>query len=296
MKYKRVDVYEENNEIVIADVKDFEPKHVFECGQCFRWIKEEDSSYTGIVKGKVINVSKIGENLYFKNASFVDFQEIWYDYFDFDRDYGELKDKILLDNHMKEAIQFGHGIRLLKQDFHEMLVSFIISSNNNIPRIIKSIETLSKIGGRDLEFNLKRYYGFPELKAILEMGLEGIGQTKLGYRAPYILDTATRVMESGLGFNDLCGIEYIDAKNRLLKLKGVGSKVSDCVLLFSGIKYHVFPVDVWVKRVMEELYLKREMTLKDINSYGSEYFGENCGFAQQYLFYYAREKRIGIGK
>lgn len=296
MKYKAYEIYEETNEIVVAGIKDFEPKHVFECGQCFRWIKEENNSYTGVVEGRVINVSKNGDELHLRNANLEDFKEVWYDYFDLGRDYGEIKERVALDSNMKEAIKFGHGIRLLKQDFHEMLISFIISANNSIPRIMKTIVALSVLGGKQLDYGNKSYNQFPDLKTISDMGITTVTDTKMGFRAKYVLDTASKVSSNGLNRQKLEMLNTLDAKNELMVLKGVGSKVSDCVLLFSGIKYDVFPVDVWVKRVIEDLYLKKETSLKDIHSYGSEYFGKDCGFAQQYLFYYAREKRIGSGK
>jgi N-glycosylase/DNA lyase len=293
MKYRNCEVYDEKDKLIITGIKDFEPKHIFECGQCFRWTREDDNSYTGVVFGKVINVYKNNEELYLKNSSIEDFKNIWFEYFDLGRDYSEIKEKISLDNHMREAIKFGHGIRLLKQDFNEILISFIISANNNIPRIMKSIETLSFFDGREINYNNKKYYEFPQLAAIRDMGVSKVAESKVGFRAKYIVDTAENISNGMFTVDELISLRTIDAKKKLMELKGIGDKVSDCVLLFSGIKYDVFPVDVWVKRVMEELYLKKDTPLKDIHAYGTDYFGNLSGFAQQYLFYYARERRLG---
>ena len=227
------------------------------------------------------------------NTSIQDFKDIWFSYFDLGRDYDEVKRNIAKDEIMKRAVEFGSGIRLLKQDFPEMLVSYIISANNNIPRISKSIEILSQKFGRKLIWDDKIYYTFPSLKKLSCASLEEIEESKAGFRCKYIKQGANDAIERNvLG----CIKEYktSDARDELMKIKGVGPKVSDCILLFTGTKYDVFPTDVWVKRVMEELYFKREAKMKEIQEFVADYFGEYAGFAQQYLFYYARENKISI--
>ena len=156
-------VYEQDNTVILEDIKDFNPKHIFECGQCFRWIKEDDESYTGVAKGRVINVSKQGDKVFLKNTNLDDFNNIWFEYFDLGTDYGKIKDILRnMDEHLEKATEFGEGIRILKQDGWEMLISFIISSNNRIPMIQKAINNLSREFGTYIgEYNGKEYYAFP---------------------------------------------------------------------------------------------------------------------------------------
>lgn len=295
MKYKGYDIDElpDRGGVVISNIRDFEPSHIFDCGQCFRWIRESDGSYTGVVSGKVLNVSKKGLYVIFNNTNIKEFQDFWFDYFDLGRDYSRIKELVLKDNHMKEAVTYGHGIRLLKQDFNEMLVSFIISANNRIPMIMKVVENLSKMFGKKINYNGRLYFDFPEISAIADAQLSDLAETRMGFRAKYVLNSSKMAIESDITRSKLSEMDTCKAKQHLMQLSGVGSKIADCVLLFSGIKYDVFPTDVWVKRVMEALYLKRETGLNQINEFGTNYFGEYSGFAQQYLFYYAREKRIG---
>jgi len=303
----------DENTITVDNVRDFNLIHIFECGQCFRWYKQEDGSYTGVAKGKVVNISfKIqsqGKNeitnksnnqtgtLYIKNSCIDDFFNIWYDYLDLGRDYGEIK-RILAekDDIMKTAIEFGYGIRLLKQDFWETLISFIISANNRIPMIMKAVAAISERFGEKIYFGDEIHYTFPDVQSLAKADMGKISECKTGFRCKYISSTSKMIEEGMVNPLELYELSTFDAREKLKQLPGVGDKVADCCLLYSGIKYDVFPTDVWVKRVMEELYFKREVSLKEIQEFAADYFGELAGFAQQYLFYYARENRIGARK
>ena len=280
------------------NIKDFNPKHIFECGQAFRWYKEEDNSYTAIHREKVINVKKENDDIIFSNTNKEDFQNIWYDYFDLQTDYNKIKKELSKDPILEEAIKFGEGIRILNQDPYETTISFIISANNQIPRIKKSIERISQTYGKFIdEYNGIKYYSFPEPKILANVDEEELEEKcKVGYRAKYIVNTSKMIYNKEVNLNELYNIETNDAKETLMKLPGVGPKVSDCILLFSLNKNDAFPVDVWVKRVMEHFYLKEDTKLKDISKYAEEKFGPLAGFAQQYLFYYAREMGIGRKK
>lgn len=285
----------EGNKVIIKNLEHFEPKHVFECGQCFRWEIEEDGSYTGVAYGKILNVRKDGEDIVFSNTSLEDFEEIWIDYFDLNRDYGEIKNKLSKDPILKEAIGFGHGIRILKQDEWEMLISFIISANNRIPMIKKAIGLLSESYGEYIgEYNGRKYYSFPTAESLKDKSIEEIEGCKVGFRAKYILNSANMVCNKEIDIYGLKDLSTEASRNELMKFAGVGPKVSDCIMLFSMNKYDAFPIDVWVKRVMEYFYLKEDTSLKKIQEYGRDKFGEYAGYAQQYLFYYARE--LGIGR
>ncbi|RKD29048.1 DNA-3-methyladenine glycosylase family protein [Thermohalobacter berrensis] len=285
----------EDNRVIVDDIKDFEPKHIFECGQCFRWNEESDGSYTGVAKKKVINVKKEDNRVIFSNTNRDDFDNIWYNYFDLDRDYGEIKEILAKDEVLNKAIKFGYGIRILKQDEWETLISFIISANNRIPMIKKAIETLSKRYGEFVgEYNGKKFYSFPTSKTLANLRVDEIKECGTGFRAKYIANAANVVAGKQMDIYRLRNMPTVDARRELIRFSGVGPKVSDCIMLFSMEKYDAFPIDVWVKRVMEYFYLKEDTKLKDIQNYAQDKFGKYAGFAQQYLFYYARE--LGIGK
>ncbi len=281
--------------LAIEGVKDFNLTHIFECGQCFRWIKQQDGSYNGIVKDKFVNVSFSNEILYIRNATEQDFIDIWYEYFDLGTDYAKIKTALEKDEIMKEAIKTGYGIRLLRQDFWEMLISFIISANNMIPRIMKTVDTLSVLKGGCIEANYNAY-GFPKIHELANATLEEIQQCKAGFRCKYIHQTSQLMYKDSITKELLGHLDTDMARKELMRFPGVGPKVADCILLFSGVKYDVFPTDVWVKRVMEVLYLNKESKLKEIQSFAKDQFGDLTGYAQQYLFYHARLNRIGMNK
>ena len=292
MKY---DIIEDKNSIIIKNLKDFEPKHIFECGQSFRWDEEEDGSYTGVAHGRVINVKKDGENVILSNTNKEDYENIWYNYFDLGRDYGEIKKKLSKDRVLKKAIKFGYGIRILNQDPWEILISFIISANNRIPMIKRAINNLSeKYGDYIGEYNGNKYYSFPTPERLDHAPTEEVKDCKTGFRAKYIVNAATIVSSKQMDIYSMKNLYTDDARKELMLFAGVGPKVSDCIMLFSMDKNDAFPIDVWVKRVMEHFYLDEDTKLKDIQNYAKERFGGLAGFAQQYLFYYARE--LGIGK
>lgn len=290
-----MNISEKSDRVVIEGIRDFEPVHVFECGQCFRWLKEENGSYTGVAKGKVVNVSYSDGTLEIINSTLDDFNSIWYEYFDLGRDYSRIKQLLAKDDVMKSAIEFGHGIRILKQDIWETLISFIISANNRIPMIMKVVASISNMYGEELIFNGKKYFSFPDIKKLGQASLEELSVCKGGFRCKYIVKTTSLLNDESIEIQGLNKLNTDDARNLLIKFPGVGNKVADCTLLYSGTKQNVFPTDVWVKRVMEELYFKREASFKEIQEFASSYFGELSGFAQQYLFYYARENKIGMG-
>lgn len=283
------------NGIILKETKDFDPVHIFECGQCFRWIKEDDGSYTGVAKGKVINVKKDGANIVIDNTNKEEFENIWYDYFDLGRDYTSLKKELAQhDENLKKAVDFGWGIRILQQDSWEMLISFIISSNNRIPMIQRAINNISEKYGKEIgEYRGRKYFAFPSPEELSKASVEELRECKTGFRDKYIYHTNKMVIEENLNMEDFIEMDSEVCHKELMKFKGVGAKVADCIALFGMRKYDSFPVDVWVKRVMQEFYGAEDMSLPKMRKYGMELFGEKAGFAQQYLFYYVRELEIG---
>ncbi len=300
MKYNIVQI---EDKIILKEIKDFNPKHIFECGQAFRWYKEEDESYTTVAFGKALNVKKEGEDIILSPTNMEDFNNIWYNYFDLDRDYSKIKKTLSKDPILKEAAEFGDGIRILNQDPFEMIISFIISANNQISRIKRSIECIAKSYGEKINIeedtssilNKREYYSFPlpaKLSIAKEEDLREI--CKLGFRDKRVVATANIIARGEFNIKDVFNQSKDEGKETLMILPGVGPKVADCILLFAFNKDDAFPVDVWVKRVMEHFYLKEDTNVKEIGFHGKRLFGDLAGFAQQYLFYYARE--LGIGK
>lgn len=285
------------SKLMIEKVNDFHLDHVFDCGQCFRWNKETDGSYTGVALGKVVNIDMRGSNLIIDNTSVEDFESIWRHYLDLDKDYSKIKLELSKeDRAMAEAIKSGQGIRILNQDLWETIVSFLISQNNNISRIKGCIEKLCQCFGQPLgKYKGKERYAFPKAETIAKLTLDDLAPCKLGYRARYIIQTAKRYVEEGREkFEKLKdkGVTYDEAFDEISKFTGVGPKVANCILLFGLKKEDSFPIDVWMKKVMNYLYHIDIDDIKAMEDYAIEHFGDNAGIAQQYLFYYMRNKNI----
>lgn len=298
--------------VIVNNIKDFNLDHIFDCGQCFRWERKPDGSYTGIAFGKVVNMKLIaadevkmekhfkdsissnasivlnnvhfersGKSLLIDNCTSDDFEAIWRDYLDLDRDYAAIKSQLSAnDPVMAEAIIHGQGIRILKQDLWETIVSFIISQNNNIPRIKGCIENLAKTFGQPVgEYEGRTYYSIPGPEVLASLTETDLGPVKLGYRSKYLIETGKTI----------CGHGLPEKEEQLASLCGVGPKVASCIKLFGMGQQDSFPVDVWVRRVMHQLYNIPESDIKAMSTYARKHFGALGGFAQQYLFYYIRE-------
>lgn len=291
-------ITEVENGLIIEGVTDFDAKHIFECGQCFRWIKEEDGSYTGIAYGRVLNVKSDYDKgvVMLDNTNLKDFQDIWFDYFDLGRDYGTIKEKLSEDPVLDMAIKYGKGIRILKQEPWELLISYIMSANNSIPMIARSIGLLSEMYGMQVQYRGKTFYTFPKPVELLEAGIEGISLCRAGFRCKYIYQAVKMVNAGEVRLEEIVDLDIDNARKELMKVPGVGPKVADCIMLFSMQKYKAYPVDVWVKRVTEYFFLGRDVKMKEIQHFAEEKFGDMAGFAQEYLFYYARESKINPDK
>ena len=283
-------------EYKIENIKSFELADIFDCGQCFRWNKQPDGSYTGIFEKNVMNVQKDGDVVTFKGICDGNIKEIVENYFDLNRDYEEIKNKLSqIDENVKKSIEYGKGIRILNQDLWEMIISFIISANNNIPRIKRIIERLAQKYGKEIEWNGEKYYTFPTPEELKDVIVEDYRKLGLGFRDIRLYETVHMVLDKKVDLNEMQqNPNTYEVREQLLSLSGVGPKVADCILLFSTLKrFEVFPIDVWVRRVMNELYIKNEdetkVNKKDIEKLAKEKFGNLAGIAQQYLFYWKRE-------
>ena len=276
--------------IEFANLKDFNIVHTLECGQCFRWKKEDDGSFTGVIKNGIINISTNRENKTIMKCEISgEVKKIVEEYFDMNRDYSNIKKIISVDDkNMIEAIKYGYGIRILHQDSWEMLISYIISAANNIPRISKTIENISKAYGKKILFEDKEYYLFPTPEELGKATIEDLRTLNLVFRDKYVYGATKAVLDGTVNLSDIEKMSYKDAKKELMKINGVGAKVADCILLFSMNKGEAFPIDTWIKKVMVQLYNTKD-SLKEIEKCAEERFGEYAGIAQQYLFYYMRE-------
>lgn len=289
----------EEEKYILKNVKSFQPKHIFECGQCFRWNLEDDGSYTGVVAENVLNVKKVQNDIIIKGIFKDNIEDVCKNYFDLNTNYEKIKEELgSEDENLKISIEHGKGIRILHQDIWETLISFIISANNNIPRIKNIIEKLSKRYGKEIKWKEKSYYTFPTPEELSKATVKDLRLLGLGFRDVRVYETIKLVKENKIDIYSLEGINDINKiREELLKFPGVGPKVADCIMLFSMKKYEVFPIDVWVKRVMTELYFdvdkeKANLSNKKILEFAENKFGVLAGLAQQYLFYWRREKVI----
>lgn len=301
-----------DNSVVLKNVKDFDVKQTFECGQSFRWEKESDYKYIGIAFGRVLEVEQIGEDVILHNTSRKDFEDIWYGYFDLDKDYTTIKRELSQDATLRKAIEFGYGIRLLKQEPFELVISFIISARNSIPVISKTIKNISQKWGSKIEYKGKDYYTFPSVDVLSKVTVEEMREIGASFRSKYIVDTTNKIYEAKLikqgnlkvedsedflakyDLDEIIALDDDTCHKVLQNYMGVGAKVADCIMLFAMGKHSAFPVDVWVKRAMIHFYNASDASLAKIRILGRNKFGKFSGFAQQYLFYYTRENGIKL--
>lgn len=269
--------------VEIASAEDFDPVKIFECGQCFRWNRDESGVYRGVARGIAAKVWQGSSGSIFISGNMQDVKQVWHDYFDMDRDYAAARAALAMDDYTAAAAEYGAGIRILRQDKWEALCSFIISQCNNIPRIKKIVETLCSCFGEAIDFEGERYYTFPSAERIAQLGEEELAPLRCGYRAPYIIGAARAVAEGKLDLEGLAQGDFDSALKALKALNGVGDKVANCVILFGLCIPDAFPIDVWMKKALKAHYPP---------GFDPKVFGKNAGLAQQYIFYYARSGNV----
>ncbi len=270
-----------SNSIRFTDVKDFSLMQTFECGQCFRWNRTGANTYTGIAFNNPLIIRQLDKEDIELFCTLDDFNSIWKDYFDFNADYSAYKSNVQGDKFLERAVEYGWGIRLLNQEPWETLISFIISQQNNIPKIKSTIEKLCRLSGDNIAYMGETLYTFPTPSRILLTGEEGLRGIGLGYRAPYLISAAKTYINQMENLTDLASpkTRYEIAMYKLMKLNGVGPKVANCTALFDLRHKEAFPIDVWIKRVIDQVYNGVFDT--------SKYEGY-AGIIQQYIFYYIR--------
>lgn len=283
------------NDIILHEYESFVISQTMECGQCFRFTQIGEENYIIVAFERILNIYCDGTDIVFKNTTEEEFNNVWYNYFDFGRNYNDIKKKISEnDEILQKAVEYAPGIRILNQDRFECLISFIISQNNRIPMIKKVISNISKKYGRYIgSVDGEEYYAFPNPEELIKADEAGLMECKTGFRAKYIIDAVQKVIHGEINLNaDDMDTETL--RKMLMTIKGVGPKVADCTMMFSFGRCETFPTDVWVKRIMSELYFNgREASVKEIHQKAEECFGDYAGYAQQYLFNYARQFKIG---
>ena len=277
--------------MVIDNLTDFSLKYTLESGQSFRWNRIDDTYY-GVVEGRILKLQQKSTSTIMIESSRVEDEEIitksLFHYLDLNRELASILTAVRVDGYIAKAIDCFWGMRILNQELWETIASFILSQNNNISRIRSIIHTLSEKFGQKIDFNGYINYTFPTPTSLADAGIEEIFSCGTGYRAKYLWNAATKISDGELLLDMVKRMHYIEARNELIKLEGVGEKVADCICLFSLGHLEALPIDVWIKRIFEQIYLLKKATASEIRQFANNYFGENIGYAQQYLFHYAQ--------
>ncbi len=268
-----------NNNTYISGLSEFDLPHTLDCGQAFRWVCEDNNVWSGVAFCKYLKLEKTTDGtIILYDTSKEDFENVWRDYFDLDRDYESIVKDLSQNETLKKACEYSYGIRILNQEPFETLCSFIISQNNNIKRIKGIIERLCENFG---EYK-NGYYAFPTPEKMASLSLDDLAVLRSGFRANYLLDAAKKVVSGEVDLKNLKNLPLDDARMELMKIVGVGPKVADCCLLFSHRHTSAFPKDVWIKRAMEVLF----------DGELPENAKKYAGIAQQYIFFYARDTKL----
>ncbi len=279
MRYKK-----SGESVIMTDVNSFDIGQILECGQYFRFWGS-GNNYSIVAHGRCLNIYQLPDKIIFSPCTIEEFENIWINYFDLERDYAKIKNELAdADEILAQAIKLYGGIRILNQDKWECMISFIISQNNRIPQIKNVIENISRAFGSPID---DKNFAFPTHSQLQNATEQSLNNCKTGFRSKYILDA----INQNLDLENLNDLPTPMIKEKLMQIKGIGNKVADCILLFSYGRREVYPTDVWIKRVSQELYFEnKQVSLKQIQEFAKNKFGEYAGYAQQYLFHYIRNK------
>ncbi len=256
------------------------------CGQAFRFKRKEENCFEGVAKDRYIELIQLENGIVLKNTSQEEYDSFWKTYFDMDRDYVSIDAAYTGDAFLKIGMEYAKGMRILRQDVFETLISFIISANNNVLRISGIIERICNACGKEIQPEIHAFPTVEELASLKQEDFETLGA---GYRSAYLYKTAQMLLEKN-ELHTLVHMGYDAAIEELTKFMGVGRKVADCIALFSLGYMQAFPLDVWMKRVVFDVYGLDKKS--DVYAFIAEKFGEYAGIAQQYLFYYAKSVKI----
>ena len=261
----------------VRTIRDFAIDEIAESGQCFRITQDGNGIWQIIALGRVLKLRHVGGEQYELSCTEEEFDSVWREYFDLDTDYAVYREAALPeDEYLRKAISLGSGIRILRQDPWEMLISFIISQRKSVPAIRTSVERLSERFGEG--------HTFPTPEALAKATPEELAACGLGYRVDYVREAARLVACGAIDLDALKGLDTDELISALMQLKGVGIKVASCVALFGYHRLDTMPVDVWMKRVIDTVY----------NGAMPEEYRPYAGVLQQYMFNYARLNKVGV--
>jgi len=276
-----VEVVKENQKIIIYNPTDFNVVQTLECGQIFRY-EIKDNTAVVFSKDKKADLTWDDEKIEIKTKD-VDY---FFHFFDLDNDYSKIKKELSKDDFLRPAVHFGYGIRILNNDPFEMIISFIISANNNIKRIKNSVKYLSEHYGE----NKGDYFAFPTLEGLKKVSIEELRNAGLGFRDKYVFETCQKLTKEWITSLKVLSLE--EKRKKLVELKGIGEKVANCILLFGLEERRVFPVDTWIVKVYNNLMKTNEKDAKKMTKILTDRYGELSGYAQQYFYYFYRENKL----
>ncbi|MBR2997524.1 MAG: hypothetical protein IKF37_00415 [Bacilli bacterium] len=266
-------------------INNFNLKDTITCGQIFRYEEESDNSYTVILSDRVINIKQDNDYIYFTSNKEDNLKEVIINYFDLEYDYDSINDMLLNNNpELKDIINYSKGLKMINEPKLEVIISYILSQNNRVPQIKKTLDNISKEVGEKVIFNDKEYYLFPSLDNLKKLSIEDFRNLKCGFRDKYLYE----FIHSDFDINSLDNMNSKDALDILISMKGIGEKVASCILLFGYHRFDVFPIDTWVKKYMKDEY--NIDTVKDIREFSKSRYKEYSGLVIQYMFNYKRNK------
>ena len=267
----------------------FDLESTITCGQIFRYKKIEDG-YIVILKDRVISLKIESDYIIVESNNEENLKDVIYEYFDLNRDYSKIEDILIKkDKNLKDAVIFSGGLKMIKQDPFETIISYIISQNNRASSIANSLNLLSQKYGKKIVFKGEEFYLFPKINDFLKISLDDYKECKVGFRDKYIYDMIKNINENNFDLNIINEMSGEEALNYLVQFKGIGNKVASCILLFAYQKFDVFPIDTWVKKFMKEEYnIEGE---KNIKKFAINTYGNYSAIAIQYMFHYKRNKK-----
>ncbi len=270
-------------------VDNFNLKDTVTCGQIFRFEELDDLSYDIILSDRVINIKQESNELIVKSSNMDNIEEVIRNYFDLDYDYESINKKLLeIDKDNKEIIDGCLGLKMINEPKIEVIISYILSSNNRVPQIKKALDNISKTYGQKVIFNNKEYYLFPTIEELSNCDIDTLRECKTGFRDKYIYEFVQKIINNEFDINKIDNMDSKDALDYLLTLNGVGEKVASCILLFGYHRFDVFPIDTWVKKYMKDRY--NIEGIEKIREFTRDKYKELSGIAIQYMFHYKRNK------
>lgn len=268
-------------------VDNFNLKDTVTCGQIFRFIEEDDDSYTIVLSDRVVNLKLENENLIVDSNNMDNIENVIKDYFDLNFDYDLLNKKLIeIDNDNKKIIDSCYGLKMINEPRFEVIISYILSANNRVPQIRKALDNISERYGEKVIFRDKEYFLFPSVEMLKEVTIEDYRNCKTGFRDKYLYEMVSKINNKEFDINSIEKMNSEEALEYLIKNNGIGEKVASCILLFGYHRFDVFPIDTWVKKYMKEKYNLEKVP--EIRNFMKNKYNENCGLIIQYIFNYSR--------